>query len=66
MRHALAHLPKVPLDSEEAVAVSYGRVLGPAGVEGPYAVVAPDGRLLGVYRDDGAKARPEVVLSPAS
>jgi hypothetical protein len=28
-------------------------------------VFGPDGRVLGVYRDDGAKARPEVVLAPA-
>jgi tRNA pseudouridine55 synthase len=66
MARALAHLPQVNIDGEEAVAVSHGRILGPAGVEGPYAVVAPDGRLLGVYRDDGAKARPEIVLAPAS
>jgi tRNA pseudouridine55 synthase len=66
MARALAHLPQVMLDAEEAVAVSYGRILGPAGIEGPYVVAAPDGRLLGVYRDDGAKGRPEIVLAPAS
>lgn len=66
MARALTHLPQVQIDAEEVVAVSHGRILGPAGVEGPYAVVAPDGRLLGVYHDDGAKARPEIVLAPAS
>ncbi|HET9248735.1 MAG TPA: tRNA pseudouridine(55) synthase TruB, partial [Actinomycetota bacterium] len=48
----------------EAKAVSHGRILGPAGIEGPYAVFGPDDALKGIYRDDGAKARPEVVLAP--
>lgn len=66
MARALTHLPQVRIDAEESIAVSHGRILGPAGIDGPYAVVSPDGRLLGVYRDDGAKSRPEVVLAPAS
>jgi len=66
MEDALAHLPSCRVSAEEAIAVSHGRILGPAGIAGPYAVVSPEGRLLGIYRDDGAKARPEVVLAPAS
>jgi hypothetical protein len=27
-------------------------------------VFAPGGRLIGVYRDDGGKARPEMILPP--
>ena len=65
VERALAHLPRVEVDAEEATAVSHGRILGPAGVEGPYAVVASDGRIVAIYRDDGAKAKPEVVLAPA-
>ena len=61
----MEHLPRLELDAEEAVAVTHGRILGPAGLGGPYAVFAPDGRLLGVYRDEGAKARPEVILASA-
>lgn len=60
---AVRHLPQVPVTAEEAIAASHGRILGPAGVTGPYAVVGPDGTLIGVWRDDGAKARPEVVLA---
>ena len=56
------HLPRLDVQEEEALAARHGSVLAPAGVEGPYAVFAPGGRLIGVYRDDGAKARPEVVL----
>jgi tRNA pseudouridine55 synthase len=59
---AVAHLPRVELDADEAKAAANGSILAPAGVDGPYAVLAPDGRLVGVYRDDGAKARPEVIL----
>jgi tRNA pseudouridine55 synthase len=65
LEEAVAHLPSLMLDREEAVAVSHGRILGPAGIAGPYAVLGPDGRILGVYRDDGTKAIPEVVLAPA-
>ena len=65
LERAVDHLPHLELDAEEAVAVTHGRILGPAGLGGPYAVFAPDGRLLGVYRDEGAKARPEVILAPA-
>jgi tRNA pseudouridine55 synthase len=42
---------------------SHGSILAPAGIEGPYAVFGRNGRLIGVYRDDGAKARPEVILA---
>jgi tRNA pseudouridine55 synthase len=62
---AVAHLPRLELDAAEAVAVSHGRILGPAGIEGPYAVFSPQGRVLGVYLDEGTKARPEVILAPA-
>lgn len=59
---ALAHLPRIDLPEEEARAAAHGRILAPADIVGPYAVVGPDGALIGVWRDDGAKARPEVVL----
>ena len=49
--------------AEEAIAAGHGRVLGPAGIAGPYAVFAPDGTLIGVYEDDGTKARPQVILA---
>lgn len=62
---AVAHLPRVDLSADEARAAGNGSILAPAGVEGPYAVVGPDGNLIGVWRDDHAKARPEVVLPPS-
>jgi tRNA pseudouridine55 synthase len=65
LERAVDHLPRLDLGVEESAAVSHGRILGPAGIEGPYAVFSPNGRVLGVYRDDGAKARPDVILAPA-
>jgi tRNA pseudouridine55 synthase len=62
---AVRHLPSVRLDHpDEAAAASNGRPLAPAGLEGPYAVFDPEGRLIAVYRDEGAKAVPEMVLAP--
>ena len=59
----VAHLPQVVLLEDEARVARHGSILGPAGVEGPYAVVDPRGSLIGVYRDDGPKGRPEVILA---
>lgn len=61
----VAHLPSLRLEGDEAVAASHGRVLGPAGIAGPYGVYGPDGHLIGVWRDDGPRAKPVVVLAPA-
>jgi tRNA pseudouridine55 synthase len=60
---AVEHLHKVDLSEEEAQAASHGRILGPAGIEGPYRVHAPEGTLVGIYHDDGAKAVPEIILA---
>jgi tRNA pseudouridine55 synthase len=65
IERAVAHLPRVDLEPDEARAASNGSILGPAGIDGPYGVYARGGRLIGVYRDDAAKARPEVVLASA-
>ncbi|MGZ8598716.1 MAG: tRNA pseudouridine(55) synthase TruB [Actinomycetota bacterium] len=59
---AVAHLPRVDLSEAEATAASHGRILAPAGIEGPYGAFDPAGRLVGIYRDEGSKARPEVIL----
>jgi tRNA pseudouridine55 synthase len=65
IERAVAHLPRVDLEeAEEARAAANGSILAPAGLEGPYGVFAPDGHLVGVWRDVGAKAKPETVLGP--
>ena len=62
---AVAHLEGITLHPEEAKVAVHGCCLGPAGIDGSYRALAPDGRLIGIYRDDGAKAVPEVILTPA-
>jgi tRNA pseudouridine55 synthase len=65
LERAVEHLVAVELSAEEARSAAHGRILGPAGIPGPYRAVGPDGTLIGVYHDDGAKAVPEVILAPA-
>jgi tRNA pseudouridine55 synthase len=61
---AVQHLEAVELTEDEARSASHGSILGPAGIAGPYRVIGPDGRLIGIYSDRGAKAVPEVILAP--
>jgi tRNA pseudouridine55 synthase len=65
LERAVEHLPSLMLEEEEARAAVHGRCLGPSGIAGPYRAIAPDGRLIGIYRDTGAKACPDVILAPA-
>jgi tRNA pseudouridine55 synthase len=66
VERAVAHLPRVVLNDDEARAARNGSVLAPAGIDGPYGVFDEEGALVAVYRDEGAKARPEMVLASAS
>jgi tRNA pseudouridine55 synthase len=66
LARAVEHLPRWPVDDEEARAVAHGRILGPSGIEGPFGVYDPEGRFLGVYEDQGARAKPLVVLADAA
>jgi tRNA pseudouridine55 synthase len=65
IERAVAHLPGIRVGAEEARVAANGSILGPAGIDGPYGVYAPDGRLIGVYRDAVGKATPETILPPA-
>jgi tRNA pseudouridine55 synthase len=62
LERAVAHLPRMELDEEEARAARHGRPVGPPDGPGLHAAFDPEGRLIGVYRDCGAKACPEVVI----
>ena len=63
VRTAVAHLPSVEVDEQEAVAAGHGRCLAPAEIDGPYALLDPAGALIGVWQDTGAQSCPEVVLA---
>ena len=65
LERAVEHLPSLTLREEEAKAAVHGRCLGPSGISGPYRAVGPDGQLIGIYRDTGAKSCPDVILAPA-
>ncbi|MCA1726148.1 MAG: tRNA pseudouridine(55) synthase TruB [Actinobacteria bacterium] len=62
---AVAHLPSFTLEAEEVTSCRNGCILAPAGFQGPYAVREPDGSLIGIYQDDGAKGVPQVIVRPA-
>lgn len=61
LERIVAHLPARALDAVEAEAVSHGRPLARAGIDGPYATMH-EGALLAVYRDGENDARAEMVL----
>jgi len=65
LERAVAHLPRLDVEEEEARAAGYGRCLGPSAIDGPYGVFGPGGRLIGIFRDSGTKSCPELVLAPA-
>jgi tRNA pseudouridine55 synthase len=66
LERAVDHLPSLTLQEEEAKAASHGQCLGPMGIVGPYRAIAPDGGLIGIYRDTGAKSCPDVILAPSA
>ena len=62
LEDAVAHLPRLDLSEDEAIAARHGRSLGPPDGPGFHAAVDPEGKLVGIYRDCGTKACPEVVI----
>ena len=65
MDAAVAHLPSFRVEAAEVMSCRNGCILGPTGFEGPYSVREPDGTLIGIYQDQGAKGVPEVIVRPA-
>lgn len=62
--YAVAHLPRFDVDANEAEAARHGRALVPTELEGPFGVYDPGGQLVAIYRDEGTKSVPEMVLAP--
>ncbi|MEJ5945286.1 tRNA pseudouridine(55) synthase TruB [Pseudokineococcus basanitobsidens] len=66
---ARAAFPVRELTAAEAVDLSHGRALEPAGPVGtpaaPVAALGPDGALVALVHDDRGRTRPSLVLAPA-
>jgi tRNA pseudouridine55 synthase len=55
--------PRHDIDLPSAAALSHGRKLPPAGIDGPYGVFGPDGRALALAVDAEGVSKPLVVLA---
>jgi tRNA pseudouridine55 synthase len=58
-------LPVREIDADEARALSYGKALAPTGAPGTHGAIAPDGTVVALLADDGDRARPVLVFTPA-
>jgi tRNA pseudouridine55 synthase len=59
-------MPTRTATEAEAKALSYGKSLDAAGIDGRYAVLSEAGDLLAVMIEQGGKAKPETVFAAAS
>lgn len=57
--------PRREATEEESRTLSHGGPLVPVGIQGPYAVFDPAGKLLAILSEREGKAKPEIVLAPA-
>ncbi|KMO78409.1 MAG: tRNA pseudouridine(55) synthase TruB [Mycolicibacterium rufum] len=62
----LQAFPRRDLTEDEAVDAGHGRPLAPAHIDGLYAAVAPDGRVMALLEDAGSRTRSVVVIRPAT
>ena len=62
----LLAFPRRDLTADEAESARHGRALNPAGIDGVYAAVAPDEKVISLLRDEGARAKSVVVIRPAT
>ena len=62
----LLAFPRRDLTADEAESARHGRALNPAGIDGVYAAVAPDEKVISLLRDEGDRAKSVVVIRPAT
>jgi len=62
----LLAFPHRELSADQALDVGHGRALEPAGIDGVYAAVAPDGRVMALLEDSGRRTKSVVVIRPAT
>lgn len=63
MADAVADLPSLVVDADQATAIAHGQALPSIGERGSVAAVRADGRLLAILDDDGDAARPKAVFA---
>ena len=62
----LLAFPRRDLSADEALSASHGRALTPAGLDGIYAAVGPDGAVMALLEDDARRTKSVVVVRPAT
>src|SRR5574337_910170 len=62
----LQTFPRRDLTAEESESARHGRSLRAAGIEGTYATVDPDGRVIALLQDTGQRTKSVVVIRPAT
>jgi tRNA pseudouridine55 synthase len=62
----LLAFPRRELSSDEALSASHGRALTPAGIDGIYAAVDPDGQVMALLEDEKSRTKSVVVVRPAT
>ncbi len=62
----LRAFPRRDLTETEVIDAGHGRPLPPAGIGGTYAATAPDGRVMALLEDAGARTKSVVVIRPAT
>ena len=58
-------LPAHDIDADDARALSFGKRIAAAGIDGTYGAFAPDGTVVALLVDDGAHAKPVLVFAAA-
>ncbi|MGY4709914.1 tRNA pseudouridine(55) synthase TruB [Mycolicibacterium sp. CBM1] len=62
----LLAFPRRDITAEQAVDAGHGRPLTAAVIEGVYAATDPDGRVIALLEDNGARTKSVVVIRPAT
>lgn|SRR5574337_101734 len=62
----LQTFPRRDLSAAEAESAAHGRALKPVGIDGVYAATDPDGRVIALLEDCGARTKSVVVIRPAT
>lgn len=62
----LLAFPRRDINDDEVLSASHGRALVPAGLDGVYAAVGPDGRVMALLQDEKSRTKSVVVVRPAT